>query len=79
MDFRLPTAFRFGLNWAISLSESVEAILVGSLDTIGTGGYIQLLLRGATRVGDCGTSALSTPEDTSKPLKDLFLEIRGRR
>lgn len=75
MDFGLPAAFRFGLDWAISLSESVEAITVGSLATIGTGGCIRLLLREATRVGD---GALSTPEDASRPPEDPFSEMRGR-
>ena len=60
---------------------SVDAVLVGSSDTVGAGGFIRFLLRGATRSGEgggCG-SAAATPKDNSKPSEDAFCEMFSRR
>ena len=46
IDIGLPATFRFGRDWAILFSESVEVILVGPLAVLGSGGSSRLLLRG---------------------------------
>jgi hypothetical protein len=54
-----------GFDRTARLEGFVDAVLVGSLDTVGTGGCIRLLLRGATRSGEgegCGSAA--STEDT---------------
>ena len=73
--------FRSGFDRTARLEEFEDAVLVRSLDTLGTGGCIRLLLRGATRSGEsegCGFAA-STPEDNGKPSEDTFCEMFSRR
>lgn len=78
MSFGLPATFRLGLDRAIPLIESVEAIPVVLLGMPGSGVCIRWLLRGATRAGEGGTFAESTADDNGKPPDDTLLEIRGR-
>jgi hypothetical protein len=61
------------------LEGCVEAVLVGSLATLGTGGFIRLLLRGVTQSGEGCGSAASTPEDNGRPLEDTFFEMFSPR
>jgi hypothetical protein len=59
----------------------VDAVLIGSLDTVGIGGCIRLLLRGATRSvkGEGYGSTASTLEDNGKPSEDTFCKMFSRR
>ena len=73
--------FRSGFDRTARLEGFEDAVLVRSLDTLGTGGCIRLLLRGVTRSGEgegCGFAA-STLEDNGKPLEDTFCEMLSRR
>jgi hypothetical protein len=76
---RLPATFRSGFDWTARLEGSVEAVLVGSLATLGIGGFIHLLLRGVTRSGEGCGSAASTPEDNGRPPEDTFCEMFSPR
>ena len=73
-------AFRSGFDRTARLEGFVDAVLIGALDTVGTGGYVRLLLRGATQLGeDNGSgSAISTPEDSSKLSEDTFCKVSNR-
>ena len=78
---RLLATFRSGFARTTPLEGFVDAVLIRSLDTLGTGSYIRLLLHGAIRSGEgegYGSTA-STPEDNSKPSEDTFCEIFSRR
>ena len=69
--------FRSGFDRTTRFEGFEDAVLVRSLDAVGTGGYIRLLLRGATWSGE-GEGygfAASTPEDNGKLLEDTFCEM----
>jgi len=77
---RLLATFCSDFDRTARLEGLVNAVLVGSSDTLGTGGCICLLLRGVIWPGGgegCG-SAASTPEDNDKPSEDTFCEMLSR-
>ena len=79
MVFRLLETFRSGFDRTARFEGPVEAVLAGSLATLGTGGCIRLLLRGVTRSSEgCGFAAF-TLGDNGKPLEDTFCEMFSRR
>jgi hypothetical protein len=72
---RLPATFRSSFDWTARLEGSVEAVLVGSLATLGIGGFIRLLLHGVTQSSEGCGSAASTPEGNGRLLEDTFFEM----
>lgn len=72
---RLLVVLLSGCDRTARLEGFADAVLVGSLDTLGIGGCIRLLLRGpaaSSEDGGCG-SAASITEDNSRHEKIPFL------
>jgi hypothetical protein len=77
----LLVTFGSGFDRTVRLEGFEDAVPVGSLDMLGTGGCIRLLLHGVIWSGEgegCGSVA-STPEDNSRPLEEAFCELFSRR
>ena len=72
---RLPTTFHSSFDQTACLEGCVEAVLVGSLATLGIGGFIHLLLCRVTQSSEGYGSTASTLEDNGRPLKDTFYEM----
>jgi hypothetical protein len=70
MDIGLSGTFRFGLDRAMPLSESVEVIPVGPLAKLGPSGYSRLLLRRGMLAVWGSSSAISGPDNNSGLLED---------
>jgi len=79
VDFGLPAPFRFGLDRAITLGESVEVIPVGPLTVLSSGGSNLLLLRGGMLAVWGSGSAISGPDNTGGSPEDTSGEAFGRR
>lgn len=72
MDFKSPATIRFGLDPAINLSESVEAMPVGPPAVLDSGGCRRLLLRGGMLAVWSSVSAISGPDNNGRSLEDTF-------
>jgi hypothetical protein len=79
VNFGLPVPFRFGLDLAITLGESVEVIPVRPVAVLGSGGSNRLLLRGGMlAVRDSG-SAISGLDNNGGLSEDTSEEAFSRR
>ena len=70
MDFGLPAPFGFGLDRAMTWSESVEVMPVQPLAMLNSGGPSRLLLRGGMLAVWGTGSAISGPDNNGGSLED---------